>query len=163
MDKNYFDSKESRERAEYLLGEYGWTDLLNKNTDSLTLDSFIDGGTDEYNEYNWDDGFELPYLILQHKNCELATALKIFHLGDMGTMSMEDGELCGEDEEDDEQAIFLKYLYRRIVAGEFKTGKVGFTLLWYMGAHATDALREKELGEMRAEGWPEVFLTDILA
>ena len=32
--------------------------------------------------YNWDDGFELPKKILEDPSCDLALALEIFYLGD---------------------------------------------------------------------------------
>lgn len=32
--------------------------------------------------YNWDNGFEIPKLILQKKECDLSTALMIFYSAD---------------------------------------------------------------------------------
>ena len=34
------------------------------------------------NEYNWDDGFEIPKEILVAPGCDLALALEIFYLSD---------------------------------------------------------------------------------
>ena len=34
------------------------------------------------NEYNWDDGFEIPKQILAAPSCDLALALEIFYLSD---------------------------------------------------------------------------------
>lgn len=34
------------------------------------------------NEYNWDDGFEIPKEILAAPGCDLALALEIFYLSD---------------------------------------------------------------------------------
>ena len=34
------------------------------------------------NEYNWDDGFEIPKKILSNQDCDLALALEIFYLAD---------------------------------------------------------------------------------
>lgn len=34
------------------------------------------------NEYNWDDGFEIPKKILAAPGCALALALEIFYLSD---------------------------------------------------------------------------------
>ncbi len=34
------------------------------------------------NQYNWDDGFEIPKEILKNRNCDLALALEIFYLAD---------------------------------------------------------------------------------
>lgn len=32
--------------------------------------------------YNWDNGFEIPYNIIKNKNCDLGTALMIFYDAD---------------------------------------------------------------------------------
>ena len=32
--------------------------------------------------YNWDNGFEIPYNIINNKNCDLGTALMIFYDAD---------------------------------------------------------------------------------
>ena len=75
MSVNYFESKESKERAVFILESYDCPDLLKEQSDAFALDEFIDN-------YNWDDGLETPYFILNHRNCELGTALKIFYLGE---------------------------------------------------------------------------------
>jgi hypothetical protein len=33
-------------------------------------------------EYNWDDGFEIPTAIALHPNADLAVAIKLYWLGD---------------------------------------------------------------------------------
>lgn len=48
---------------------------INEDLDCYTLDKIIVN-------YNWDDGFELPLEIIQHQNCELATALNAFYLAE---------------------------------------------------------------------------------
>ena len=32
--------------------------------------------------YNWDNGFEIPYSIINNENCDLGTALMIFYYAD---------------------------------------------------------------------------------
>lgn len=83
MDANYFESKKSKERAAYILESYNCSDLLKEQSDAYTLDGFIE-------DYNWDDGLEVPYFILNHPKCELGTALKIFYLGAGDEMLKED-------------------------------------------------------------------------
>lgn len=34
------------------------------------------------NDYNWDDGFDLPKELLENHDCDLALALEIFFLAD---------------------------------------------------------------------------------
>ena len=49
--------------------------LLSAKTTLEELNDFID------NQYNWDDGVEIPYFIMYHKNCDLALRKKLFELG----------------------------------------------------------------------------------
>ena len=49
--------------------------LLSDKTTLEELNDFID------NQYNWDDGVEIPYFIMHHKNCDLALRKKLFELG----------------------------------------------------------------------------------
>lgn len=41
--------------------------------------------------YNWDNGFEIPYNIINNKNCDLGTALMIFYDAD-GYRALENKE-----------------------------------------------------------------------
>ena len=56
------------------LKSYKKSKLLSKNTTLEELDAFVD-------QYNWDDGVEIPYFIMHHKNCDLALRKKLFELG----------------------------------------------------------------------------------
>ncbi|MCM1541028.1 MAG: DUF4274 domain-containing protein [Blautia sp.] len=72
--------------------------------------------------YNWDDGFDIPQAILDHKKCELSTALLIFY--------MADGERYLSDKTDTGQESrwysFVKDLHEAILAGRYQKGKIGF-------------------------------------
>jgi hypothetical protein len=63
---------------------YKWISDLLYNEDLSKLKSKINMIDDSielhiiaYN-YNWDDGFEIPNLIINNKNCDIGTALMIF-------------------------------------------------------------------------------------
>lgn len=56
-----------------LLQDYGYD--INEMTTADQLDAYLD-------YYNWDDGFCIPYLIICHPNCELATAINAFWLSE---------------------------------------------------------------------------------
>lgn len=60
----------ARERADSLLQDL-CPNLLKEETSSEELHLFME-------DYNWDDGIEIPYFVMLHPNCELATALMIF-------------------------------------------------------------------------------------
>ena len=60
----------ARERADSLLQDL-CPNLLKEDTSSEELHLIME-------DYNWDDGIEIPYFVMLHPNCELATALMIF-------------------------------------------------------------------------------------
>ena len=56
------------------LKSYKKSRLLGSKTTLEELNAFVD-------QYNWDDGVEIPYFIMKHKNCDLALRKKLFELG----------------------------------------------------------------------------------
>lgn len=68
--------------------------------------------------YNWDDGFKIPYKILEEKECTLQVALLIFEFADGITYL----ETKSEGLELPEWSKFISSLYDRILNGEFKMG-----------------------------------------
>ncbi len=70
---DYFKST-GKEICKENLKSYKKSKLLSKNTTLEELDAFVD-------QYNWDDGVEIPYFIMHHKNCDLALRKKLFELG----------------------------------------------------------------------------------
>ena len=56
-----------------ILKEYGKSGLLKNSTKAQDLDEFIE-------EYNWDDGFEVPHFIAVHPNCSQETKAKMYDL-----------------------------------------------------------------------------------
>lgn len=69
--------------------------------------------------YNWDDGFKIPYKILDEKECTLQVALLMFEFAD-GFSYLENK---GEGLELPEWSRFISNLYKRILNGEFKKGE----------------------------------------
>ena len=86
-------------------------------TDAETLHLYA------YN-YNWDDGFEEPTLIMQNPNCSMSTALTLFYLAD-GVEYLSDTEQEADEYEQDWQA-FVKNLYNRIIKGDFPSSPIRF-------------------------------------
>nr|WP_304059939.1 DUF4274 domain-containing protein [Enterocloster clostridioformis] len=140
MSINYFESKESKERATYILESYNCSNLLNEQSDAYILDEFIDN-------YNWDDGFEAPYFILNHKNCELGTALKIFYFS-AGTDMLEAGY---KNYKLGHWVEFIEYAYKKIAEGNYKSQFIAFKF----------PLMEDEKVDIKEAGWPNVFIEDI--
>ena len=73
-DVDYFATK-GLEVCKEVLKSYRKSKLLNDQTTLKELNDFID------KKYNWDDGVEVPYFIMCHKNCDLNLRKKIFELG----------------------------------------------------------------------------------
>jgi len=99
------------------------------------------------NQYNWDDGFEIPKEILKNRNCDLALALEIFYLAD--------GYACLDGSADasgaEEWKQFVQALYQDIVSGKYpKTG------------HPYEIpLNKVQKHKFRKKSVPEVFLSDL--
>ena len=72
--------------------------------------------------YNWNNGFKVPQIIVDNPACSLGTALMLFYLAD-GFRYL--------TEKDVDSAIpdwleFVSGLYRRIIAGAFADRSIGF-------------------------------------
>lgn len=90
---------------------------------------YINSLTDEeslyvyaYN-YNWDNGFSIPYAILDNSNCTQSIALLLFELAD-GYTYLETKET---DNQLPEWSKFIDSLYKDITNNRFLTGKVAYT------------------------------------
>ena len=72
-----------------ILKDYGKSGLLKNSTKAQDLDEFIE-------EYNWDDGFEVPHFIAVHPNCSRETKEKMYELVEgssyYGTKDFEDSD-----------------------------------------------------------------------
>lgn len=86
-------------------------------SDEETLFAFM-------NNYNWDDGFDIPSIALKSKHCKLATALKIFYDAGGGEALMEKSLMRGSDK----WAKFVKGLYAKIIENKYEQGSVGYNI-----------------------------------
>ncbi len=72
--------------------------------------------------YNWDNGFVIPQIILDNKKCDLSIALLIFY--------RVDGLRYLTNKSDNEKLShwfsFVKKLYYSILTGKYQKGKIGF-------------------------------------
>lgn len=118
------------------------TQYLNAYQDDSELYVYV------YN-YNWDDGLEIPQVILDNENCSLSTSLLIFHLAD-GMRKFDD------DFEKVKSKVWKKFvnkLCKSIIEGKYKKNNTGFTVPMSKVEiyKVKKALNEKEL----------VFVTNI--
>lgn len=77
------------------------------------------------NNYNWDNGFEIPEKIINKKCCDLSTALMIFYKSD-GFRYLQ--EKNNENINLSDWSKFMKGLYVAILSGKFKKGTIKFEL-----------------------------------
>lgn len=74
--------------------------------------------------YNWNNGFILPKVILENQNCDLGTALLMFYDADgYLLLENEDQFLISPNEE---WKAFLQQIYNRIINRGFKKQKISF-------------------------------------
>lgn len=112
MDKNgveymvYDEEDENKRRA-----------FITNCTDAETLHLYA------YN-YNWDDGFEEPTLIMQNPHCSMSTALTLFYLAD-GVEYLSDPEQEVSVYQQD-WWTFVTTLYKRIIKGDFPSAPIKF-------------------------------------
>ncbi len=96
------------------------------------------------NEYNWDDGFEIPKKILSNQDCDLALALEIFYLAD-GFAYLE-GFVKESKLEEWEQ--FIDTLYKDILSGKYSK----------TSSHYEIPLTKVQKYKFRKKSVPEIFL-----
>ncbi len=89
---------------------------ITKNTDRYELDKKLD-------YYNWNDGFDFPKQVIDHSNCELGTALKVFYLA-KGELFLQNK--TNETDLPEGWPAFIEYLYGRITSGCYTGRFVSF-------------------------------------
>lgn len=80
--------------------------------------------------YNWDDGFSIPYLIVCHPNCELATAVHAFWLSDAAFYFK--GDLKNEEVSPYQQnwKDFVIFITEHILNHNYKVAFIEFPSCW---------------------------------
>ena len=72
--------------------------------------------------YNWDNGFDIPQLVLDNEKCDLSIALLIFY--------RDDGLSYLADKSDNvslpQWSSFIKRLYDSIIMGKYQRGEIEF-------------------------------------
>ena len=99
------------------------------------------------NEYNWDDGFEIPKEILADPSCDLALALEIFYLGD-GYAYLDDLEKTTDLKE---WGSFITVLYDDILNNKFPKIDKSFKI----------PLSKVQKYKLQKKGISKIFLIDL--
>ncbi|WP_148889036.1 DUF4274 domain-containing protein [Streptococcus cristatus] len=75
--------------------------------------------------FNWDNGFEVPKAVLNHSKCSLSVALLAFYRAD-GIRYLLEGEAAFENPLSKEWEDFVKDVYVKILGGQFPSGTISF-------------------------------------
>lgn len=99
-------------------------------------------------DYNWDDGFNVPKQIISDANCDLALALEVFYLGDGFEYFDMTVNNIGETSE---WFYFISDLYDNIRNGKYKKSE----------HHYKIPLSKVQRYKLRKKNILEIFLTDL--
>ena len=75
--------------------------------------------------YNWDNGFEIPEAIINHPNCTLPVALLAFHRAD-GIQYLLEGEAIFANCLSKSWGNFIKEVYDKILKKKYPNGSISF-------------------------------------
>jgi hypothetical protein len=75
--------------------------------------------------FNWDNGFEVPKAVLNHPKCSLSVALLAFYRAD-GIRYLFEGEAAFANPLSKEWEGFVKDVYTKILRGQFPSGTISF-------------------------------------
>lgn len=96
-------------------------------------------------DYNWDNGFRIPQMVIDNKNCELSTAIKTFYLGDGYSYLIENLN------DNSKWFQFISCLYDRILEGHFLKGDLSYKI----------PLTKIQIYKLKKNTVPDILLTDI--
>ena len=75
--------------------------------------------------FNWDNGFEVPQAVIEHYKCTLSIALLAFYRAD-GIRYLLDAEAAFVNSSSKEWEEFVKDVYHRIIRRKFPDGNISF-------------------------------------
>ena len=75
--------------------------------------------------FNWNNGFEVPKAVLNHSKCSLSVALLTFYRAD-GIRYLLEGEAAFANLLSTEWEGFVKNVYTKILRGQFPSGTISF-------------------------------------
>ncbi|CAB1076020.1 hypothetical protein JY97_12245 [Alkalispirochaeta odontotermitis] len=100
------------------------------------------------NDYNWDDGFELPNKIADHPNCDLGTALSLLWLSE--AIIYYTGEVK-ESPYNKDWVYFCRKLIKRLSNSYYKIGETSFD----------PELTKAQIYKMKKANIPEFFYQTV--
>ena len=98
------------------------------NAEAVKLVKSIDSEDELFillDNYNWDDGFEVPEAIINHPNCTLPVALLAFYRAD-GIQYLLEGEAIFANHLSKPWEDFIKEVYDKILRKQYPQGSISF-------------------------------------
>lgn len=99
------------------------------------------------NDYNWDDGFDLPKELLKNSDCDLALALEIFYLADGYSYLIGNQRSTSQSE----WMLFIDKLYNDILNGKYVQTTAIFK----------NPLTKVQRYKLKKQQVPDIFITDL--
>ena len=98
------------------------------NAEDVKLVKSIDSEDELFvllDNYNWDNGFEVPEAIINHPNCTLSVALLAFHRAD-GIQYLLEGEAVFANRLSQSWENFIKEVCDKILRKQYPNGSISF-------------------------------------
>ncbi|WP_255301505.1 DUF4274 domain-containing protein [Bacillus sp. AFS040349] len=74
--------------------------------------------------YNWNNGLDVPTVILENEACDLGTGLLMFHYADGYRLLESSDEISSSSLE--EWKVFLRKIYNKLLSLDFKSQDISF-------------------------------------
>jgi len=102
----------------------------------------------QLDDYNWDNGFEIPSQIISNPGCDLSLALEVFYLTDGYSFLM---KISNEEKRNNEWYTFIENLYQDINDGKYLKSNHRFKI----------PLTKVQCFKLRKNNISNLFLEDI--
>ena len=111
-----------------ILNQLSYILYSESNAEAVKLVKSIDSEDELFvllDNYNWNNGFEVPEAIINHPNCTLSVALLAFHRAD-GIQYLLEGEAIFANRLSKSWEDFIKEVYDKILKKKYPKGSISF-------------------------------------
>ena len=111
-----------------ILNQLSYILYSESNAEAVKLVKSIDSEDELFvllDNYNWDNGFEVPEAIINHPKCTLSVALLAFHRAD-GIQYLLEGEAIFANRLLKSWGNFIKEVYDKILKKQYPNGSISF-------------------------------------
>jgi len=141
-----FDEMKTSEKIDKIIYE------LEDPQERIALVKSIDSADELYtllDHYNWDDGFEIPMVIADHSECDLAIAIKLYWLSEADYWYESDEEV---DQFSKSHYEFSRLITERLLSGYYEIGKLSHS----------ENFNRVQIYKFKKQGYPEILYTPVI-